>query len=163
MRIPAKGGFDLHELKGAGLQEISTYFTTAAKKIAMEFTSQATKNRSERTYSPWAILARLSAGLNDKDLELWQTWEQASRGRRAMAWSVGLRELLGLGRERLDAEIAESGEAGEVPLLFILKEGWAQLVRRPQLIPLVLEAAEGVSGVSLVDLLESEGIAYELV
>ena len=41
------------------------------------------------------------------ETRLWHEFERASRGRRQMTWSKGLRDLLGLNDERTDESVAE--------------------------------------------------------
>lgn len=42
----------------------------------------------------------------ERDLARWWEWEEASKGRRQITWSRGLRTLLGLDQEQTDEEIA---------------------------------------------------------
>ena len=42
----------------------------------------------------------------EDDLKLWRQWEKASRGRRQVAYSKGLREWAGLRKAKEDEEIA---------------------------------------------------------
>lgn len=59
-------------------------------------------------------LGGLTAAQVARDEALWAEWEAASKGRRQLTWSVGLRDLLLPGEaERTDEEIADEDAAGE--------------------------------------------------
>uniref|UniRef100_UPI0037CA0D74 hypothetical protein n=1 Tax=Ornithinimicrobium sufpigmenti TaxID=2508882 RepID=UPI0037CA0D74 len=52
-----------------------------------------------------------------EDRAIWGEWERSSHGRRQITWSGGFRDLLGLGAERTDEELAEDDDAaGDVVL-----------------------------------------------
>ena len=59
-----------------------------------------------------------------EDQPLWQEWVRSSRGRRALTWSAGLREMAGLAEEeKTDEEIA-SEDIGTANLLFLPRVTW---------------------------------------
>jgi hypothetical protein len=91
---------------------LAGYFTkqagaTASRSLALEFTQGGSKTSRDASggRSPWHILAAALSGDPD-ELRLWHEWERASRRRRQMTWSQGLRDSLGLGREESDEEVA---------------------------------------------------------
>ena len=125
----AKHGFRASDQHGADLRmltsddaaaEISRYVTktvyrpsrSAADTAALEATRgdlKQTKGTGHRT--PFGILADLVRSGDAEDLALWEEWERTSRGKRQMAWSKGLRELV----QVLDVdELSDEDIAAEV-------------------------------------------------
>lgn len=64
-----------------------------------------------------------------RDRAIWHEYEQASRGRRQMTWSLGARDLLGLGAEVDDETIAdaETGTADDA-VLVLDDDSWRSLL-----------------------------------
>jgi hypothetical protein len=100
---------------------LAAYFTKAtdahpgvgiAQGVAMEFTRSASKDaRRGSSRTPWSILDGVVAGDHD-DLVLWHEYEKASRGRRQMTWSRGLRDDLDLSPEISDEDVAAEDRSG---------------------------------------------------
>lgn len=101
---------------------------------------------------PFEILADCAYG-ERADLDLWWQYEKATKGRRAIEWSRGLRELVGLGDERADEEItADDDQLSEDTLLGTLEMDEWRAVTAARAIGQLLAAAEadgwdGVLGV----------------
>lgn len=72
---------------------------------------------------------------------LWLEYVEATKGRRAITWSRGLRELLAVGDERTDDEIIEDAEKSDLAFT-IDAERWATIRRVPLLLAHILEAVE---------------------
>jgi len=103
-------------------------------------------------------------GDGDADaMTLWHEFEKASKGRRQITWSKGLRETLGLIVEKSDEEIAaeELGSKAD-DLLYITKDGWRDVVKNPPLIPQILEVTERSGLTGLRALLDEHCIEYRL-
>lgn len=97
--------------------------------VALEMTRSDLKRSKHEGYrSPWQLLADISTrrqreewtsaddAADDKDVALWQEWEHATKGVRAIRWSRGLRAAVGLdATEQTDEEIAAE-EIGGVEL-----------------------------------------------
>lgn len=138
---------DLRIVTGPADADLARYFTKAVdqgKALGMELTHTQSKRArtANATDSVWRLLDGVEDGDAD-DLVLWHEWERASKGRRQIAWSQGLRQLLGLLREETDDEIAaEEVGTREDDLVLIEPEGWDVLVRAPALIGHLLDAAE---------------------
>lgn len=81
-----------------------------------------------------------SADPSALDLAAWLEWCQATRGRRALTWSVGLRAAAGLGEGDDDNEGDEDDTSGQVARLS--GERWNSLRGFPRAVCAVLEAAE---------------------
>jgi hypothetical protein len=84
-------------------------------------------------------------------LHRWWDYEAGTKGRRAIEWSRGLRDLLGLGVEQLDEDI--TGEVAEdaVPVATVSRQDWRK-VAAAALDYAILEAAaaDGAVGVGQV-------------
>lgn len=87
-----------------------------------------------------------------RDLRLWRDWEAGSAGRRALVWSQGLRDALGLTDEKTDAEVAAEDESGD--LVASLKSADFRWLSKnaPLALGAVLDGAEtnGFDGVQMV-------------
>lgn len=98
-----------------------------------------------RTRPVWALLDDV-ATLGDADsLGLWHEWEKASKGRKQVGWSVGLRERFApTVEDRTDDEIAgeELGSRSD-DVIALTAEAWRSLVARPHAPLFVIEALEG--------------------
>lgn len=81
------------------------------------------------------ILDNESSAASRRDLALWLEWERVSAGRLQMTWSRGMRDLLGIGDELTDEEIAAAADLAGVPISDIMsiypRTGrWRALPRR---------------------------------
>jgi Replication protein. len=165
---PLLAGQDLHVLDGAADEALAGYFTKAvhsAKAIGLEMTSTQTKTARgvHKTFSVWKFLDDV-IDLGDADaLGHWQEFQRASKGRRQLTWSKGLRELLGLRAEKSDEDVAgeELGTKAD-DLVLITAAGWRQVIACMLMVP-ILEMVErqGLSGVRA--LLDVSGVEYELI
>ena len=130
---------DLHLVIGSAGEVLGDYFTKttyqpSAESVGYEMTSTQTKTRTRAKDSrtPWDILTDLRTwGLAD-DLELWQEWEKASKGKRALTWSRGLRARLDLDTEATDEEIASAEVGSAVDTGFVITD-WTPIRINPRL------------------------------
>jgi hypothetical protein len=142
------------DLSGTKLGDYLTKGYDAAAAIGMEMTQTQSKiaRAVNRTSPTWTILGDAING-ETQPLKLWWEWEKASKGRRQIAWSRGVRERFGLEvTEKTDEEIAAEAIGTEKDVIVhITREGWSELVRNPALIPQVLDVAEnfGQDGLSV--------------
>jgi hypothetical protein len=138
---------------GNYLSKLGAELTQTQSKVARSIHS---------TRSTWALLDE-GPKLGDRQaLELWWEWEKASKGKRQIGWSRGLRELLGVGIEQSDDDIAAE-ELGNVDdtLVWITRRGWSALIAKPWLIPQVLDQAEVRGQDGLAVWLQEHDIEHE--
>jgi len=109
---PHRGvGVDCKLWRLGGDGRLWEYFTKGqyddgATRAALELARGDIKEARGGNRTPFRILSDISAfGLAD-DVALWQEWERESKGRRNMIWSRGLRDLLAIGQELTDEELA---------------------------------------------------------
>lgn len=86
--------------------------------IAAETTLGGFKKARKGNRTPFQILADIIENGEEKDLKLWGEYERVSKGRRALTWSVGLREWAQLGVELSDEEVAEQVPGGDIVAIF---------------------------------------------
>jgi len=89
------------------------------------------------------VLAHLTEHGDAEDLAVWREWETASKGRRQLTWSQGIRAMAGLAeQERSDEEVAED-DLGVDDLLVLDRDTWHAVA--PVQIDLLDAAARGRS------------------
>lgn len=143
-------GIDLRVLElSEGRAHAAAYLakgTYEATRAAGELSGGAGKTARRGNRTPWDVLADLTACRRPRDIALWREWEQASHHRRALTWSVGLRDRLALGQERDDDALAvedvEGGAAAET-LLLLTPDEWRAVRHRRHGPTELLDAAEG--------------------
>lgn len=180
-RALARNGFDslsvgqeLHLVDGLeAASQLGEYLSKqtaygTAESLGRElFGSQSKTVRGwSKTVPHWRLAEDFFATGDLDCLRLWHEMERASHGRRQYSVSKGLRELMALGPEKSDEEIAQE-QAGDRDLVQITREGWKSVLRAnrqgrwaPVTILEVMEA-EGVDG--LCRWLEAEGIEHQEV
>lgn len=88
-----------------------------AGKVGHEVAGGAFKKGRQASRTPFEVLENVVMNLDNgddpvvqksavRDLGIWLTWERASKGKRQITWSRGLRDWLGLEDEMTDEEIA---------------------------------------------------------
>ena len=114
---------------------LSDYFTKStytADGVAWEATSTQTKKGRAGGRTPWQLLDSVRINGDADDLELWNEYELATKGKRALTFSRGLREKLGLNAERSDESIADEEVGDETDTGFRVLS-WAPIVQNPLL------------------------------
>lgn len=137
-------GIDLRPVRDAG-DVLAAYFTkgatyaTSPGAAAYEVTGSVTKREGKGGCTPFELL-RAAQGGDERALARWWEYEAATKGRRQLTWSRGLRELLRLGVELDDQAIVDEDEGGDV-VAYITGQDYSRLARDGWLGD-VLEAAE---------------------
>jgi hypothetical protein len=99
--------------------------------------------RGNRT--PFDVLADLVANGEQSDLGIWSEWESASRGKRALTWSGGLRDRLLVDAELSDEAIADDSDGDQVDVA-VLRPGTWRLLLEAGFECDLLEAVERTEG-----------------
>lgn len=157
---------DLRESAGEVARYVAKATFEATRAVASELAGQHTKaGRGNRT--PWQVLADLAAADDPQDRAIWREWEQGSRGRRALTWKKGTRELLGLGADPEDDELADDLALTErVEVTAFYKDTWKEICKVPDLPSRILELVEQLDVVAArqaVHHLVQTAIAWEYV
>jgi hypothetical protein len=156
--IAASGGLDLRRLDlGQAMEHAAGYLAKTSfeaveavssddvqvRRAARELTGSATKRAGRGNRTPFGVLADLQAfGLAD-DFAIWREWEQGSKGRRAMNWSQGMRDLVLDDAEKDDEQIAAETDAAGVTVALLQPAGWRELYDAgPRAIAAVLSTVE---------------------
>jgi hypothetical protein len=112
LRAPVRdsGGLDVKVMDlGSARADLARYLSKGTyESAALELAGGSTKRARRGNRSPFDILADLAQQHEARDLALWREYEQASRGKRALTWSRGLRdELLPDDAELTDEQVVE--------------------------------------------------------
>ncbi len=134
-------------------ERVADYFN----KMTFEMAGGRFKKGRKGGRTPFEVLADgLETGLAD-DLEIWLEWEQASKGRRQLVWSRGLKARSGI-EDLTDEEIAEAADEGET-LLILPRRTW-QAIR--DFAVELLDATEAGGLAAAMIWLEDRELLYEV-
>lgn len=142
--IVDRGGLDWQTAKD--VKAVSQYIAkmdNGADSLAAEATLGAFKKARRGNRSPFQILADFIETGDMDDLALWHQWEKVSFGKRALTWSLGLRDWAGLNAEKTDEEIAEEDIGGET-IAYFEQDSWKDLWQ--------------IGASKLLDVLDAEGV-----
>ncbi len=161
---------DMHLVTNAGDDALARYFTKVtdnARRIGLEVTQAQTKQSRGRHggRTPWAFLDDVEQLGTVDALEVWHEWEAASRNKKQMTWSGGLRRRIGLlAAEQSDEEIAatEHGSAAD-DLVLIDAAGWRALTADPVALAHLLTITERGGLSYLRAFLDLRGITYDVM
>lgn len=117
---------------GAALGDYFAKSQYSTQGVAFEVTSTQTKNGKKGSRTPWELLESARIMGDADDLDRWNEYEEALRGKRALTFSRGLRDLLGVGKEATDEDIADS-EVGDRNDTGFMVSDWSPIARRPEL------------------------------
>lgn len=130
-----QGGLDVRVNDPAmGLEEFDPRYpgkgvgdgSDARRRLALEVANgQGKTGTGDENRHPFEILAGLEVDPSTTDAALWREWEAASKGRRQLTWSKGMRDLAGLDAEVTDEEAAAEQVAdGEIIALIPQRAWW---------------------------------------
>lgn len=114
-------------------------------RLAVEMTRGDLKRGRGASLTPWELLRATTAesSFSGRARALWWDYEAATKGRRLMGWSKGLRELLGADTEEADRQLALDADV-EAERVFTFQspgELW-RVASTPGLLALLLSVAE---------------------
>jgi len=116
--------------RGVVIQDGSYADRYAAKwGLESEVTKGHIKAGRDGNFSPWDLLRAIGKGINEFQ-PLFQEYAKAFKGRHQLEWSKGLRELLEVGKEESDADLAGRLEEDAEFLGLIGPEVWALVLSR---------------------------------
>lgn len=119
---------------GTAALKFDEYFTKSGwspEGVGFEMTGQQSKRARFGSRSTFQLLNDAARGDVDA-LDLWNAQERATKGKRAITWTRGLRDTLGIGTERQDEDIA-ADEVGDRDDTGFYVTDWAPVVRTPEL------------------------------
>lgn len=93
--------------------------------LSKEMSLGAFKKGRKENRTPFQIFEDFAETGDMDDLKLWHIWEKASKGKRALIWSNGLKSWAGI-RERSDEDIVEESLDGEAIIAFGRQE-WRKI------------------------------------
>jgi hypothetical protein len=150
-RLPNEHGVDIQRCASAN--EAGQYIakTQDGRSAGNEVARGDMKSGRNGGRTPFEILDDFRWTGDGADLQLWHEYERATRGRQAIAWSKGLRELLGLADEQTDEQLA-AAEIGGEDLAVITTPQWKRIIAVPGLAAYLLDRAEagGLDAVNAV-------------
>lgn len=130
-------GVDTRLVRREDSHALGDYFTknvyvgrVQADGAGWEITGGMGKTARGKNRTPFQILADVELLGDADDLARWHAWEKASHGRRQLTWSGSLREILALGEELTDEEIAEKELGGDIVMYFGREEWYAVICWR---------------------------------
>ena len=167
---PVKKRYELRKVVDAE-RKFSDYFTKsvydpsverAAKSVKFEMTGSLTKKgRRKESRTPWQVLEDFGRTGDMDDLDVWHEFETASKGKRALVWSPGLKDLIKV-EDVKDETIAENELGSLADTLFGVAD-WSPIVRRPELGSLLLGAVQRGGMSEGLAFCREHGIAVELL
>jgi GNAT superfamily N-acetyltransferase len=115
------------------------------RSVALEMTRGDLKRGRSDRFLPFDLLA--SAGTGEAlAVHLWHEYEKVTAGRKALTWSNGLRQLLDLGQQREDEEIAADDQTTDDSLLMLIPAADWRCVALAGLDYAIIEACEVFGG-----------------
>jgi hypothetical protein len=100
---------------------------TSGRALGFEMTSTQTKGARSIGRTQWQLAESAVAG-DARDQRLWREFERATKGRRQLTWSQGMRDRLELNVEQSDDEIAAEVLGSDVDnVAMITAAGWSTI------------------------------------
>lgn len=96
--------------------------------VSAEIAKQPVKQARKGGLTPTAILFDYGEGVPGMR-ELWREYAYAMKGRNQLVWSRGMRDELGIGKEKSDGELAADVPASSILLASLNKEQWKIILK----------------------------------
>lgn len=139
------GGMDWRRCHAGSDRKVADYITKiAAPSVVLELTGDVGKVAHLGSRNVWQLAADAVAG-DPESLRLWHEFEQVTRGRRAVGWTRGLRDRVGLGAELTDEQIVDETEAHDEQVAIVSARTWAATRAVPHLRGELLDLADAGS------------------
>lgn len=132
------------KIHGITVQDGSTASDYVAKwGIESEMTHSHSKTGKAGSLTPWDLSRISMEGGEDAEryATVFQIYAKATKGRRQLHWSAGLRNKLGLNEEKSDEEIAQMEETHDDEVVYTLSTLELTAISHASLMPLVLHVA----------------------
>ncbi len=166
---PQLVGQDWHLVEGdQAADDVADYLLKMAEDPGfalggeLAYSSPGRARAGLKTEPPFALLERLEQTGEAELLRLWHEWESASKGKRQIGWSRGLRERYGVDVVEDQAIVDEAIGTEDDDWVAWTRTGWRELVRHPARLAQLLEVAEAAGIDAVTGLLDSWGIAWVL-
>lgn len=126
-----------HGVKISTPQEMADYITKQGKEtsnwtIEAEMTKGHIKRGGREGLTPFDLLRAYRDTNNDRYSKLFVEYSQAFKGKRQLVWSPGLRDLLGMTKEKTDQELAESVDQLDQLFGMIPDKVWEYVRKHPE-------------------------------
>lgn len=129
-------GQDAHVVVPEKPEALGEYFTKAsydgADFAAFEMTNGSGKKSRGASRTPWQVLDGFRLGGDVDDLDVWNEYELATKGKRALTTSRGLRDRLGVVPEISDEDVADAEIGNDDDTLFYVTD-WSPVIAAPGL------------------------------
>lgn len=140
LSAPTEDAQHLHLVGGASAEDaLGDYFTKAsymptplAVGFEMTHTQGKTSTRAKSSRTPFGILRAVYEDGDADALDLWHEYERASKGKRALTWTRGLRALVDLDSEATDEEIVAEVIGFDQDTRFLITD-WSPVRAEPRL------------------------------
>lgn len=137
-------------------EKASQYVAKGVWGLASELTkSPSKKSKSADGQTPLDLLTSAAFEGSIRDKKLWLVYAKAFHGRRQLYWSNGLREFLGMFKERTDEEIAAHDDEPSTVIQLLTFDQWQAIIKthsetlvldtsdfNPAALPAILESVE---------------------
>ena len=112
-----------------------------------ELTKSMVKRGREGNLSPWDFLRSFVSSGESLFSGLFREYASVFRGKKQLVWSIGLRDLLGLGVEETDKEVVERIEEGSELVGFLSLDQWRRVYRYEKRSEVLQIALNGINAV----------------
>jgi hypothetical protein len=164
---PLLVGQDWHLVQGEeAAEEVAGYLLKMAEDPGfalggeLAYSSPGRSRAGLKTQPPFALLEELVQTGEASVLRLWHEWESASKGKRQIGWSRGLRERYGVESIEDQAIVDEAVGTDADDLVGWSRAGWRELVRVPERMAQLLDVAEAGGAPAVMATLDSWGIEW---
>lgn len=142
-------GLETPNKHGISVQD-GSYAAEYSTKWGMdsELTKSHIKHGRDQNYTPFDMLEKYGETKGEEFAELFREFARAFKGKRQLVWSDGMRDLLGLGVEKTDEELAAEVREDAVLLGTLTRADWSIVLcadKRGEL--LIVAAMHGWEGV----------------